>query len=123
VAPIVASLLIGVGVKVAVGLGATAVKKLMEPAAATPAAKDFSSLLEGERPGASALPRGVDAPAAATSAPVRLPHDLPGRLTAERLYGLALDAEGARSVPGPGFGAPYRPEDPLAAYRRVPQAT
>lgn len=117
--PIVASLLIGVGVKFGVGLAATAVKKLMEPAA-SPAGGNFSSLLESDRPTSSALARGVEYPGAAT--PARLPHDLPGRLAAERLHGLALDAEARRSVPGPGFGAPYRVEDPLAAYRRLDQA-
>lgn len=120
--PIVASLLIGVGVKLGIGLAATAAKKLMEPAAASPAEGSFSSFLNSDRPTASALARGVDYPSAAVHSPARLPHDLLGRLAAEHLHGLALYAEAQRGVPGPGLGAPYPAKDPLAAYRRLDQA-
>ena len=117
--PLVASLLIGVGVKVGIGLAASAAKKLMEPAATAPDAASFPSLLT-----ARSRTAGVSAadgpPAIGPAQPLaRLPYDMPGRLAAERLHGLALDVQAQRGVPGPVLTASRGVDGPLAAYRRL----
>ena len=119
--PVLASILIGVGVKVGLGLAATAAKKFVEPAAA-PGADSFPSLLKTESPAPSALAGGAALTSPAAQSVARVPYDLPGRLAAERLHGLALDVAAQRGVPGPGLSAFHDPDGPLAAYRRLDQA-
>ena len=119
-APILVSILVGVGVKVGLGLAATAAKKLIEPAGPAAAAPSFRSLLKGVPPTPRARP--VAAGTVSIHPPPRVPYDLPGRLTAERLHGLALDVEARRGVPGSGLGASWDADGPLAAYRRLEPA-
>jgi hypothetical protein len=116
VVPVLASILIGVGVKVGLGLAATAAKKLMEPAAVSGGAQSFPSLLNAS---ASASPSAPGAASGLSAQPLaRVPYDLPGRLVAERLHGIALDVQAHRGVPGPALDA----GDLLANYRRIKQA-
>lgn len=113
--PLVASVLIGVGLKVGLGLAASAAKKLMEPAAgASPAA--FPKLLEAESA------RGASPASLSTPPGARVPYDLPGRLAAEGLHGVALDAQAQRGFGGPPLISHRYDDGPLAAYRRMDQA-
>lgn len=117
--PVVASILIGVGVKVGLGLAAAAAKKLMEPTAAAAGTASFPSLLKAGSPASA----GSAVPGSVSPQPLpRVPYDLPGRLAAERLHGLALDVAAHRGVPGPGLTASRHADGPLAAYRRLDQA-
>lgn len=120
--PILASILIGVGVKVGLGLAATAAKKLMQSPGAAAARLSFGSFLKADQPTPSALARTDAAGAVSPQPPARVPYDLPGRLTAERLHGLDPSVEAQRGFGGPALTTNWYDDGPLAVYRRADQA-
>ncbi len=110
-APLIASLLVGVAVKVGVGLAATFAKKALDEAEAKEAqGPSFGNLLKAQRGGAPGAGPGRELKRLSG------PSDLSGRIASvERLQVLALDAQARQSLPGPsglrGAGAD--------AYRRL----
>ena len=120
--PILASILIGVGVKVGLGLAATAAKKLMQSPGAAAATPSFGSFLKTDPSNPSTFARDAASGTGSPQPTARVPNDLPGRLTAERLHGLDPSVEAQRGFGGPALTTNWYDDGPLAVYRRVGQA-
>lgn len=118
-APLLASFLIGVAVKIGVGLAASAAKNALDEANAKEALRaqeSFGNLLKAQRPGGAA--RGFSLEARPLSRSV--PSDLPGRIASvERLQVLALDAQARQSLPGPALSGSRQANAGVDAYRRL----